>query len=320
MSTREHVLAALREAGERGVSGEELAHALGVSRVAVAKHVSALRELGYRIAAAPGVGYRLLEAPDLALPWEVGPLVTDPLWHRFEGGVATGSTNDDARRLAEQGAAEGTVVVAARQQAGRGRFGRSWSSPEGGAYVSCVLRPAVSPAETGPLSLVIALGIARGLDALGAGPCAVKWPNDVFIGAGKVAGVLLEMSAEADAVRWVVAGFGVNVARPGEPVPGAAYVRDRVAGVLVPEVAAACLDAVASAYRAWLSEGFDGVREEYERRLLSVGQEVVILDVTGAERAAGVLKGVDRAGRLLLDSEAGELAVASGEVSLRRSS
>lgn len=318
MSTRERVLAALRAAGERGVSGEEVARALGVSRVAVAKHVAALRRVGYRIAAAPGAGYRLLEVPDLAVPWEVAPLVADPLWQRFEGGVETASTNDDARRLAEQGAVEGTVVVAARQHAGRGRFGRSWSSPHGGVYLSCVLRPGVSPAETGPLPLVIALGIARALDALGAGRCRLKWPNDVYLGDGKVAGVLLEMSAEADAVRWVVAGFGVNVVRPDEPPPGAAYVRDRVAGVSVPAVAAACLDHVASAYRAWLSDGFDCMRGEYERRLLNVRQEVVILDVAGVPRAAGLLKGVDRAGRLVLEGDAGELPVASGEVSLRR--
>lgn len=329
MSTRERVLSALRDAGESGISGEELAGALGVSRVAVGKHVTALRDLGYDVHATPGSGYRLLQAPDAAYPWEVEPLVREELWLRpFGGGPSTASTNDDARTLAEQGAREGTVVVAARQQAGRGRFGRVWSSPEGGAYVSVVLRPAVAPADAGTLALVVALGIAEGLEALGV-PARLKWPNDVKSPDGKLAGVLLEMSAEADAVRWIVAGFGLNVARPAQAGdsstpngPGferrqVAYVRDYAPDVAVGAAAAACLDGVARCYAKWLGGGFMSLVADYERRSVLTGERVVVSNALGAAQASGVVRGVDGEGRLLVDTGGAVEAVTSGEITLR---
>ena len=112
MTTREAVLAALRAAGATGLSGEALAQSLGVSRVAIGKHVAALREAGYEIEADPGVGYRLISVPDGPLPAEVAPLLADASWMVLTGGGETGSTNDDARALAREGAPEGTVVLA----------------------------------------------------------------------------------------------------------------------------------------------------------------------------------------------------------------
>lgn len=311
------MLASLRSAGEQGISGETLARDLGVSRVAVGKHIAILTELGYEIDAVPGRGYRLTGIPDRAFPWEVRPLTRDPLWRRFEGGLTTVSTNDDARTLAEQGAEEGTVVVSARQEGGRGRFGRAWSSPEGGAYVSVVLRPQVSPADAGPLALVVALGIAKGLETLGV-PAGLKWPNDVKVGGGKLAGVLLEMNAEADAIRWVVAGFGLNVARPDSPRAEAAYVRDYSPNAGVAQTAAACLDGVAVMYREWLEEGFGRLLDEYESRSVLTGEHVVVSNAMGMVRVAGVVRGIDAGGRLLIEADGGTVAVASGEVTLHR--
>ncbi|HET6352558.1 MAG TPA: HTH domain-containing protein, partial [Coriobacteriia bacterium] len=158
MSLRSDILAALRFAGPAGVSGEAIARESRVSRVAIAKHIAALREIGYAIDARPGEGYVLTSAPDLVIPAEVAPLLRDSLWVRVEGDVTVGSTNDEARSLAVAGAAEGTVVVASVQTAGRGRLGRQWESPAGGAYLSAVLRPPVAAIELAPLPLVIALG------------------------------------------------------------------------------------------------------------------------------------------------------------------
>jgi len=315
VSTRERVLVALEDAGEAGVSGEALARELGVSRVAVAKHVTALREQGYGIEAAPGVGYRLTHTPDVALPFEVARLLRDPLWCRFAGGVETASTNADARELALAGAPEGTVVVAARQTGGRGRLGRTWESPEGGGYVSVVLRPGTAPAETGPLALVVGLGIARGLRTLGV-EVELKWPNDVLLDGRKLAGILLEMVAESDRVEWVVAGVGLNARRaPGSPGE-AAYVSD-VADLRVAAVAASALDGIASAYREWRTRGFASLAGEYAERLALLGERVTVRDATGEVRASGVVEGIDADGRLLLRGEGGVVAVASGEVTLR---
>lgn len=336
------VLGALRAAGGDAVSGEALAAALGVSRVAVGKRVAALRELGYTIEASPGLGYRLLASPDRPLPAEVRPLLRSALWTRVTGGGATGSTNDDAKGLARAGTPEGTVVLASEQTGGRGRLGRAWMSPAGGVYFSAVLRPAVAPAVVPPLALVTGVGLARGLATLGA-DVALKWPNDVYLGGGKLAGILLEMSAEAERAEWVVIGCGINVRRPARSAEGAAYLEDAVswgasattgrapataaaeddsapapaAPGLLPTVAAAALDGIASAYADFLAGGFAAVRDEYAARAWLHGRDVVVRDANGQVRAAGRAAGVDEAGRLIIEGAGGTLAVASGEVTLR---
>jgi BirA family transcriptional regulator, biotin operon repressor / biotin---[acetyl-CoA-carboxylase] ligase len=319
VSTRSDVLGALRSAGEQGVGGETLAQRLGVSRVAVSKHVSALREAGYLIDAAPSSGYRLIAAPDLPLPGEVEPLLRSTLWTALSGGAETGSTNDDARALARAGAPEGTVALAARQSAGRGRLGRTWTSPDGGVYLSAVLRPAVAPVQVASLALAVALGVVRGLESLGA-TSRVKWPNDVLLGDGKLVGVLLEMSAESDAVEWVVAGVGLNVRPPATAprTPGAAYLSDVVGGVGLACAAAAMLDGIAEAYTQWCAGGFAAIRAQYEARFALTGQQVRVSDLAGTVRAQGEVTGVDDEGRLLIRAADGaRLTVVAGEVTLR---
>lgn len=321
MSRRAAILRALREAGSDGISGEALANDLGVSRVAVSKHVSTLREYGYVIDASPGSGYRLESAPDLPLPDEVENLVRDPFWVGFEGGPTTASTNDDAKHLARIGAPDGTAVLAGEQTAGRGRLGRTWSSTAGGVYLSVVLRPHRAPSDVVALPLVISLGVARGLETLGCRPL-VKWPNDVWLAGdggpmGKAAGILLEMQAESDCVEWVVAGVGVNVRVEGERVEGAAYVPDQAPQCSTAAVAAAVLDGIAAAYREFSSAGFDALVGEYDRRAMLTGGFVTVREMDGSERASGVVRGVDALGRLLLEGPSGMLAVSTGDVTLR---
>ncbi len=323
MSTRRSdVLAALIEADGAAVSGEALAVRLGISRAAVAKHVAALGTLGYQVEAVTGVGYSLVAAPDLPVPGAVSALLRDPMWVRLEGGVETGSTNDDARTLAREGAPHGTVVLAARQSAGRGRLGRAWESPEGGLYLSAILRPQVAVADLAPMALVISLGVARGLSQLGVEP-SLKWPNDLLLGPGKLAGVLIEMSAEADRAEWMVAGVGINVRPSATRIEGAVYLADVAssrADLRLANVAAVVLDGIAPAFAEWNARGFDALREEYERRSTLAGADVVVRDVTGAVRAAGIVQGIDGLGRLVLHAEDGAIAVVSaGDVTLRAS-
>ena len=319
MTTRDAVLAALKAAGAAGVSGEALARELGVSRVAVGKHVSALREAGFVILAEPGVGYRFISAPDGPLPSEIEPLLADAAWMRLAGGGPTGSTNDDARALARDGAPDGTVVLASRQSMGRGRLGRTWVSPEGGAYLSVIVRPQVTPTEVSSLALAVGLGIARGLsEHLGVGTM-LKWPNDVVLGGAKLSGILLEMGAEADRVNWVVVGIGINVRRSDEMPPPAvaACLSDAVPGLRVAPTVAAVLEGVAGAYAQWVAEGFGSMRDEYERRSTLIGRDVVVRDMSGHVRSSGSVFGIDDEGRLLVAGLSGVEAVSAGEVTLR---
>ncbi len=322
MNTRDAVLSALRTAGSAGVSGEAMAADLRISRAAIAKHIAVLRQQGYGISALPGLGYRLENVPDLPVPAEVAALVRDPFWVRIEGGEVSPSTNDDARRHARSGAPEGTAVVAGRQTGGRGRLGRVWESPEGGVYLSMVLHPPLAPALVSPLALVVGLGVAEALESFGAA-VRLKWPNDVLLGGGKVAGVLLEMSAEADRVEWVVAGVGINVDRPAEAgAGGAAYLKDALGGAAAsatrPAVAAAVLDGVASAYRRFLGSGFGALAADWNARDALDLADVVVRNAQGDEVASGRAEGVDGEGRLLVADSGAVIPVVAGEVTLRQ--
>ncbi|MHB8804367.1 MAG: biotin--[acetyl-CoA-carboxylase] ligase [Coriobacteriia bacterium] len=314
LATRAAVADALRQAGEGGVSGEVIASALGISRATVNAHVAALRALGYEVASSSRVGYRLLSAPDACLPEEVAPRLYDELWVSCAGGIETVSTNDDAKRLARAGAPEGSLVVAARQTGGRGRFDRTWTSPEGGAYTSCVLRPTLPPAAIAPLALVAAVGVAEGLAELGL-DARLKWPNDIEVGGRKLAGILLEMAAEADRTEWVVLGCGLNVS--GRPHERAASIAEHIPGVSVAAAAAAVLDGIAGAYRRFLARGFGELRESYVRRLDITGKTIIVRDATGAVVAEGPVTGIGEAGELLVGKPGSELRVVAGEVTLR---
>lgn len=315
---RESILTALREAAGSGVSGERLARELGVSRTAIAKHVAALRAAGYAIDAVPGSGYRLLSSADALTPAEVKPLVESSLWRCFEGGDVTHSTNDDCIALARGGAPEGTVVMAREQRGGKGRLGRSWDSPEGGVYMSMLLRPEMSVLELVPLPMVVSIGVARACERLGLTGVGLKWPNDVWYEGRKLAGVLLESAVEGESVRWVVAGVGLNVAHSDERAHSASYMRDRLPAVRIAEAAAAVLDGVAEVYAQFVAMGFAGLAEEYERRSVLKGSHVTVSAADGSLLGEGSVEGIDALGRLLVTSEGGTIAIAAGDVTLRR--
>ncbi len=321
---RDELLVALRGARETGISGELLARRFGVSRAAIAKHIAALRSLGYRIDAAAGSGYVLVSSPDLPLAEEVKPLLASPFWTHLTGHAETASTNDDLKVLAREGAPQGTAVMSARQTAGRGRLGRSWSSPEGGVYLSALLRPIRPLAELAPLALVVALGVARGIESLGARP-RLKWPNDVWFDgggmsgrSGKLAGVLLETSAESDRAEWVVAGVGVNVHAPSESFEGATYLAEEVGDApRLAAVAAAVLDGIAGTYEEFSAHGFGELAVEYASRSMLTGRDVRVSDIDGSVRGEGRVTGIDEFGRLLLEGAAGLIAISAGDVTLR---
>ncbi len=198
------ILAALRARGDY-VSGEALGNELGVSRVSIWKYIRNLKQHGYVIETSSR-GYYLVSSPDLLLPWEVTG------WEqkvRHYGEVS--STMEVAKELAKKGVEEGTIVVAESQSRGRGRLGREWSSPVGGIYCTVVLRPKVSPAYAPRISLMASVAVARTIRDLFGLPAELKWPNDVLIGGKKVCGILAEMEAETDELRFVNLGIGMNV-------------------------------------------------------------------------------------------------------------
>jgi BirA family biotin operon repressor/biotin-[acetyl-CoA-carboxylase] ligase len=197
------LLSILRQQGAP-ISGEVLGRTLGVSRVAIWKQVKELRARGYDIPATPE-GYRLQSSPDLLLPGEF-PGWEDRVHHFAE----TDSTMRVARELARKGAPHGTLVTAETQTGGRGRLDRSWVSPPGGVYMTLVTRPGAGVVMAPRINLVASVAVSLAIEQLLGVTARVKWPNDVLVHGKKLCGILAEMDAEVDAIRFVNVGIGLN--------------------------------------------------------------------------------------------------------------
>ncbi len=221
-----------------------------------------------------------------------------------------GSTNDEARRLAAEGAPHGTVVTARRQTAGRGRLGRSWSSPPGNLYASFLLRPGVPAARASELGFVAAVAVAESCDALlpPRQRVSLKWPNDVLLDGAKLAGILAEMTDDG----VVVVGIGLNVEWAPDGLPYSATDLCAHAHVSVGAALQAVADAMARRMAGWQVDGFDPVRHAWMARGPARGAPLAVR--IGAAQFAGRYAGLDECGALLLDGEAGCRRFVAGEV------
>lgn len=242
-----------------------------------------------------------------------------PPGFRVIGFPTVGSTNDEAKRLARQGAPEGTVVWALRQESGRGRRGRAWTSPEGNLYTSTILRPNRPPAEAAQLSFVAALAIADTAARLLPADAEIrcKWPNDVLVRGRKLSGILLESEPSTEGgVEWLALGVGLNVRHHPEFVDYAATsLGAEGAGDLeLPLVLEVYIDRLAHWYRAWAADGFAPIRRAWLERATGLGGPVTVR--LSNETLVGIFADLDMDGVLLLDREdgSGRRRIAAGDV------
>lgn len=234
----------------------------------------------------------------------------------------TDSTNDDARGLAEKGFPEGTVVVAKKQRRGRGRLGRRWSSPEGGVFMSIVLRPPRSLPGLSALPLVVGFGVARALREEYGVPAMIKWPNDVLIRGRKIAGILCE-SALSGTNWWIVAGIGINAGMTAEDfaeeIRGLATSLFLETGipVSIPALAASVHDHVLRSYSAFLQRGFSALLPSIAQISAYAGENVTVTTPSGP--VLGKMLGIDGEGLLLLELPDKSIRrIPAGDVSLRK--
>ena len=324
MAVTDEVLRILEARRGETVSGEEAAAALGLSRAAVWKAVTALRARGFGIEAGSNRGYALVSDGNRLHPETVRRHLgtREALDLRVYDSVE-GSTNDLVRREAAAGAPEGLCVIADTQTGGKGRQGRAFLSPPGtGLYLSLLLRPKLPAEQAVGVTTAAAVAVCRAIEDLGGGPAEIKWVNDVWVRGRKVCGILTEAAVdmEGGGLDYAVLGIGVNLFPPPEGFPGELAVS---AGAVFPgkpaddersRLAAAILDRFLPLYRAlphrdWLPD--------YRARCLLTGREVRFLQ--GGRERRGLVLGVDDEARLLLRlPEGGETALASGEVQLIR--
>ena len=316
------ILALLRE-NDKFVSGQELCNRFGVSRTAVWKVINQLKKEGYRIEAVQNKGYHMVSSPDRLSKYELeSRLSTDWLGRECVYKETTGSTNADVRRMAEDGADNGLLVVADAQTAGKGRRGRQWESVKGtNLYFSILLKPDITPDKASMITLVAAYSVAKaivkntGLDA------KIKWPNDIVVSRKKVCGILTEMSMEQDYIHHIVVGIGINVNEEEfqDKIKDMATSLKKEAGVIISRanLLSDILLQFEKDYTAFLeAEDLKPFVDDYNKMLVNKGALVKVLDPKG--EFSGIAGGINEEGMLIVFKENGQIEkVYAGEVSVR---
>ncbi len=333
------ILSILRKSNSY-VSGQTLCNRLGVSRTAVWKAVQQLKDEGYEIEAVTNKGYRLVQIPDVLTAVELQSQmlsVSDNAVAPDGGNSAIGShiealesvdsTNNYAKKIAENGAQHGTLVIAEQQTGGKGRRGRSWVSPKGsGIWMSYILRPQMYPDRASMLTLAAAMataaGIRKALEAHNLSAlCQIKWPNDIVLNGRKIVGILTEMSAEPDCVNYVVVGIGINVNITNFPEELQKTATSLLLETGVSFLRSSIVVDISGYFKQYYhifmkTHDFSALAEEYNAMLVNCGREVMIDEKNG--QLTGTAEGIDAFGRLLVRTASGETKqIIAGEVSVR---
>lgn len=319
---KEEILRLLRGA-DGYISGQELCNRFGVSRTAVWKAINQLKEAGYEIEAQQNKGYRLMAAPDLMTEAEIKSLMhTDWVAKEVLYFDTIDSTNTKAQELAEKGYPSGTLVVADKQESGKGRRGRSWVSPSGtGIFMTLMIKPDINPNNASMLTLVAALAVAKAITSVTGEEAMIKWPNDIVVNGKKVCGILTEMNAQFDYINHIVVGIGINVHNesfPEEISQMASSLMIEAGGKRFhrAQIIADTMSYFEQYYDTFLkTQDLSALVREYDELLVNRNKSVRVLDPK--EPFDGKAMGITPKGELIVDTWESRKLVSSGEVSVR---
>lgn len=323
---RDEILEFFRKNEGHFISGQEMSEACKVSRTAIWKHIKVLREKGYKIESYTRKGYRLLSEPDLVSSLEMEKALTTKCFGRnyvYEERIP--STNNLAKKLAHQGAEEGTVVITEEQSEGRGRLTRGWYSPYGkGLWFSLILRPNFLPMEAPKCTLMAAVALTKAFYRLGLTKAGIKWPNDILVGKRKLVGILTEMDGTMESINYIVMGMGINTTTSKEELPKDIQkiaTSFAIEGVDIDrrEALNEVLLALEEQYDKVLKEGFKSTLDEWRKLSITLKQQVNV--IAPGETYEGYAEDIDEDGNLLVRKLDGTLGrVVAGDVSIRPAS
>ena len=205
------ILSLLKSHKSEYLSGQDLSDVLKISRVAIWKHIKKIRSLGYKIESRQQSGYKLIDMPDLLLPWEI----TENLKTKFIGKRAyyfdsIDSTQDFALKIASQDNENGTVIISKKQTGGKGRMKRKWFSPVGGIWMSVIIHPDFDISNVTLVPIATSLALCMAIEKTIKIRPKLKWPNDITIKGKKVAGILVDTSIESNKIESLILGVGIN--------------------------------------------------------------------------------------------------------------
>ncbi len=305
------------------VSGEEIARLLKISRAGVHKQIQKLRNAGYGITGTNRSGYILLSRPDIVTPEELKYYFKkDGIQkHNIFYLPVAGSTQDEAKTIAEKNADMPAIVIAERQTGSYGKRRRQWASPEGGLWFSLILKPEIQPDKILQITFAASLAVCRAVEvAFGLSPL-IKWPNDVTLDEKKFSGILTEISAEVGKLNWVVIGIGINVNNviPEELRQTAVSLAEATGGkVNRAEFLADVISEFYGLYDVFLEKGFAGFQNEYNSKSLLNSAAVKIDGGDGI--IEGIAQKVDSDGYLWVKTGGNKLAkiIAGDIISVRK--
>ena len=302
------------------VSGEALSQKLGVSRTAVWKSINSLKEQGFIIESVRNKGYRLTSSPDrLNADIIADGLETSTIGKKIVVLPNVDSTNDEVKRRASAGEPEGLVVIAEHQSAGKGRFGRIWSSDSGGVYFTVLVRPELPPSDIASVTLAAGLAVCLAIREYTGLDAKIKWPNDIIIGRKKLCGILTEMSAQSDRIDFIAIGIGINVnhtffpeeikskatslyLETGERIDRNSFMRCVIKK----------LDTVLSSF--FVSVSLDD-EKLFEGLCATIGRSVTVQ--RNGEELSGIAEGITGSGELIIKSHDKKTVIGSGEVTVQ---
>jgi len=205
------VLTFLQSHNTEYLSGQDLSDVLRISRVAVWKHIKKIQELGYIVESKQKLGYKLTSNSDALFPWEItSKLKTSVIGQHAYYFDTIDSTQNQALKMADDPANNGTVIIAGKQTGGKGRSGRKWISPKGGIWLSIILQPKFDISITTLFPIASALALSNALEKTFKIFPELKWPNDLTIKGKKIAGMLVDVSLESNRIENLVLGVGIN--------------------------------------------------------------------------------------------------------------
>ncbi len=312
----------LLKSTEGYLSGEEMSKELGVTRASIWKAINKLKEQGYAIESSTRKGYRIKKIPDILTQSEIlEELNTQIIGRTIINYEELGSTNDEAKHLARKGAAEGTLIISEKQNSGKGRLGKTWSAPAGtGIWMSLVLRPPILPIQASTLTLIAGLSVCEAVERETGLESKIKWPNDVVINGKKICGILTEMSAELEQVKYIVLGIGINVnteSLPEDLTHATSLYLEGKKKYLRKNILKQVLEQFERDYDIYLkSPSLKCFLERYEKKCITLNKQVKVL--TPTENYTAYAKAITEDGSLKVVTEEGEEKVVfAGEVSVR---
>jgi BirA family biotin operon repressor/biotin-[acetyl-CoA-carboxylase] ligase len=304
------------------ISGQALAKKASISRSAVWKQIKMLRRYGYTIESQHGLGYRLVSRTELPVPWELASVLrTSFVGRQVIFRETTDSTQNLAISLASKPGSHGAVVIAEQQKSGRGRQKRKWLSPNGGVWLSVILKPAIPTAKITLLPFAAALAVCDAIKTTGL-DARLKWPNDVMISGKKVAGILLDISAEADQVNYAVIGIGINAnidsAAVSARLDGAKItsISDELGrNVSRLDLTRSLLENLERYCVEMEQRGAGTILQKWKKSSDMLGRKVAVTQ--NGKTIQGVAADVNDNGSLLLRTDHGDVNIVSGDVNVR---